>query len=72
MLRLALGTAILLISASALADIGKEAAAHIAQQQTRGKVLSVDKQQSDYRIKVLKDNGQVVILLVNADNGAVH
>ncbi|MCB6185195.1 hypothetical protein LIN78_16740 [Leeia sp. TBRC 13508] len=53
---------------SAMADLSRDDAARIAQQQTGGKVISVDNRSGGYRVKVLKDNGEIVILQLGNDS----
>lgn len=70
MMRAALLT-LLLVAIPAWA-ISRDDAARIAQERTGGKVLAVEQQGSLFRVKVLKGNGEVVILKIDANSGEVH
>ncbi len=63
---------LMLAALPAWADVGRDDAARIAGDQTGGRVLSVERQGNTWRVKVLKKNGEVVILQVDAGNGEVR
>jgi uncharacterized membrane protein YkoI len=46
-------------------------AAKVAQSRFGGKVLKVQKQKSGYRVKLIKANGQIVSVYVNAKTGRI-
>ncbi|WP_374335611.1 PepSY domain-containing protein [Leeia sp.] len=70
MMRAALLT-LLLVAVPAWA-ISRDDAARIAQERTGGKVLAVEQQGTLFRVKVLKSNGEVVILKIDAGSGEVR
>ncbi|WP_018150100.1 hypothetical protein [Leeia oryzae] len=58
----------LLLPVLAWADVSRDDAARMAQQQTGGgRVLSVDDKSGGYRVKVLKNSGEIVILWIAND-----
>ena len=66
---------LLLMSASAYADIGKKQAVSIAQSVQPGRVLAVKLAQQNgtpvYRVKTLSASGDVHIIVIDAENGNV-
>ncbi|MBB5018395.1 putative membrane protein YkoI [Chitinivorax tropicus] len=58
------------------AKVSRDEAAASAQRTTGGRVLSVDKAEQGgrevYRVKILTPKGEVRIVLVDADSGAVQ
>lgn len=69
-LTLALLTA---LAAPAWAEVSRDAAAATARQATGGRVLSVDRSESNgravWRVKVLTSRGEVKVLLLDAQTG---
>ena len=65
----------LLLPAAAFADIGKQQAISIAQGVHPGRVLSVkqdvEQERSVYRVKTLSANGDVHIIVIDAESGNV-
>lgn len=59
-----------------LADAGpsitKSQAARAAQKKHGGKVLNVARAGNNYRVKLLKDSGKVVIVMVDGKTGSVN
>lgn len=53
-------------------DISKERAAQIARREVPGRVLSVTRNGENYRVKILRKSGEVVIVFVNANTGKVN
>ncbi len=51
--------------------ISKQQAVSIAQQVYPGRVLAVKREDSVYRVKTLNDNGEVRIILIDANSGKV-
>lgn len=49
----------------------KSQAAQMAQRRFGGKVLKVNKQNLDYRVKLIKKNGHVISVVVNAKSGNI-
>ena len=66
---------LLLMSAVAHADIGKKQAVSIAQSVSPGRVLAVKMGQENntpvYRVKTLSADGDVHIIVIDADSGKV-
>jgi len=58
--------------AEAPSKITKGQAARAAQNKHGGKVLSVSQAGSNYRVKLLKDSGKVVIVIVDGQSGKVR
>jgi len=63
------------LAAPAWADIGRDEAAAAAQRVAAGRVLSVDKSEADHRpvwrVKVLTDQGQVRVILIDVASGRI-
>ena len=63
----------LALTAPAWADVSREQAAAMAQSQTGGRVLSVEKSESGrrsvWRVKVVTPRGEVRVVLIDASNG---
>ena len=61
------------LAAPAWADISRDEAAAAAQRVSNGRVLSVEKTESDrrpvWRVKVLTAQGEVRVILIDAGNG---
>lgn len=59
----------------AVNQISKQQAAQIAMRVYSGKLLKVSKQQGKrsaiYRVKLLKDNGHIITILVDAQSGKI-
>jgi uncharacterized membrane protein YkoI len=73
---LLLACALLLGSATpAWADVSRDEAAAVAQRATSGRVLSVDRTESNrrpaWRVKVVTSNGEVRVILVDVASGRV-
>ncbi|NOR80189.1 MAG: peptidase [Methyloprofundus sp.] len=65
---------LLMLSSSiyaAPANIGQQQAVSIAQQVHRGRVLGVKRTGNTYRVKTLLSNGEVKIILIDAQSGKV-
>jgi len=66
---------LLLMSAAAHADIGKQQAVSIAQSVYPGRVLAVKLEQANnapiYRVKTLSTGGDVHIIVIDANSGKV-
>jgi uncharacterized membrane protein YkoI len=66
---------LIVASAPAWADIGRDEAAAAAQRVAAGRVLSVDKTEADrrpvWRVKVLTAQGEVRVILIDAASGRV-
>lgn len=64
-------TMALALAAPAWADVGREQAAAMAQSQTGGRVLAVERSESGrrtvWRVKVITQNGEVRVVLIDAD-----
>ena len=64
---------LLVLAAPAWADIGRDAAAGIAQRMTNGRVLSVDRSDSGrqpvWRVKIVTAQGEVRVILIDAATG---
>lgn len=58
--------------ADAQAKISKGQAARAAQSKHGGKVLSVSQSGGNYRVKLLKDSGKVIIVIVDGQSGSVR
>lgn len=73
LLAAALLAAVLLPAAAA---VSREQAAAVAQRETGGRVLSVDRADAGgrglWRVKVVTGNGEVRVIHVDADNGKVQ
>ena len=52
-------------------DLNKTQAAERARQQVKGRVLKVEKQKDQYRVKVLQKSGRVVSVDVDKNSGQV-
>ena len=63
------------LSAPAWADVSRDEAAAAAQRVSSGRVLSVEKTESErrpvWRVKVLTDKGEVRVILIDAASGRV-
>lgn len=61
------------LSAPAWADVSRDEAAAAAQRVSSGRVLSVEKTESErrpvWRVKVLTDKGEVRVILIDAGSG---
>ena len=61
------------LATPAWADVGRDQAAAAAQQQTGGRVLSVDRAESArrpvWRVKVVTQRGEVRVVLIDAATG---
>lgn len=61
------------VAASAWADVSRDQAAAAAQRQTGGRVLSVEKTESErrmvWRVKVVTPRGEVRVLFIDAATG---
>lgn len=61
------------LATPAWADVSREQAAAVAQQQTGGRVLSVDRAESArrpvWRVKVVTQRGEVRVVLIDAATG---
>ena len=61
------------LSAPAWADVSRDEAAAAAQRVSGGRVLSVEKTESErrpvWRVKVLTDKGEVRVVLIDAGSG---
>ena len=61
------------LSAPAWADVSRDEAAAAAQRVSSGRVLSVEKAESErrpvWRVKVLTDKGEVRVILIDAGSG---
>lgn len=67
-------TALMLaLSMPAWADVSRDAAAAMAQQATGGRVLAVDQTERGgrpvWRVKVLTQQGEVIVVLIDAASG---
>jgi len=66
---------LIVLAAPAWADVSKDEAAAAAQRVTSGRVLSVEKTESDrrpvWRVKVLTAQGEVRVILIDAASGRV-
>lgn len=67
-------TAVMLaLSMPAWAEVSRDAAAAAAQQTTGGRVLAVDRTERDgrpvWRVKVLTQQGEVIVVLIDAASG---
>lgn len=51
--------------------ISKEAATQLAQQRYPGRVLKVHSEQRQYRVRVMQNDGRVVNVVVDGQNGRV-
>ena len=69
---LAAGTMALALAAPAWADVSRDQAAAMAQSQTGGRVLSVEKSESGrrtlWRVKVVTQKGEVRVVFIDAAN----
>ena len=70
---LPLCAAMLLLSAPAWADIGRDDAAAVAQRAGGGRVLAVEKSDAGgravWRVKILTPRGEVKVVLIDAASG---
>ncbi len=61
------------LSAPVWADVSRDEAAAAAQRVSSGRVLSVEKAESErrpvWRVKVLTDKGEVRVILIDANSG---
>ena len=64
--------ALLLLSAPAWADISRDDAAAVAQRASGGRVLSVEKAGTAWRVKVVTGKGEVRVIMVDAATGRVQ
>ena len=68
-----LGVVLIVGSAAAWADVGRDAAAAAAQRASGGRVLSVEKSESArrpvWRVKVVTAQGEVKVILIDAVSG---
>jgi uncharacterized membrane protein YkoI len=66
---------LMMLAAPAWADVNRDEAAAAAQRATSGRVLSVDKGESDrrpvWRVKILTPRGDVRVILIDAASGRV-
>ena len=64
---------LILLAAPAWADISRDEAAAAAQRVSNGRVLSVEKTESErrpvWRVKVLTEKGEVKVILIDAGSG---
>ena len=64
---------LIVLAAPAWADISRDEAAATAQRVSNGRVLSVEKTESErrpvWRVKVLTDKGEVRVILIDANSG---
>ena len=64
---------LIVLAAPAWADISRDEAAAAAQRVSSGRVLSVEKTESErrpvWRVKVLTDKGEVRVILIDAGSG---
>ena len=64
---------LIVLAAPAWADVSRDEAAAAAQRVSSGRVLSVEKAESDHRpvwrVKVLTDKGEVRVILIDAGSG---
>ena len=64
---------VLALAAPAWADVGREQAAALAQSETGGRVLSVEKSESGrrpvWRVKVITQKGEVRVVFIDAGSG---
>ena len=61
--------ALMLVAAPAWAEISRDAAAAVAQRVSGGRVLSVEKAGSAWRVKVVTAKGEVRVIMVDAATG---
>ena len=66
---------LIVLAAPAWADVSRDEAAAAAQRVTSGRVLSVEKTESDrrpvWRVKVVTAQGEVRVILIDAASGRV-
>ena len=66
---------LIVLAAPAWADVSRDEAAAAAQRVTSGRVLSVEKTESDrrpaWRVKVITSQGEVRVILIDAVSGRV-
>ncbi len=64
---------LIVLAAPAWADVSRDEAAAAAQRVSSGRVLSVEKTESErrpvWRVKVLTDKGEVRVILIDAGSG---
>ena len=77
-LRIVILMTLLIISTAAQANtnekrkaVSREQAASLAQQRYPGKIIKVQVQQQNYRIRVLQADGRVVTVLVDSQTGRI-
>ena len=56
---------------AAPANISEQQAVSIAQQAQPGRVLGIKKKKNTYRVKMLQDNGEVKIILIDKQSGKI-
>jgi uncharacterized membrane protein YkoI len=61
--------ALMMLAAPAWAEISRDDAAAVAQRVSGGRVLSVEKSGSVWRVKVVTAKGEVRVILVDAQTG---
>lgn len=61
--------ALMMLAAPAWAEISRDDAAAVAQRVSGGRVLSVEKSGSVWRVKVVTAKGEVRVILVDAETG---
>ena len=59
------------VNAQSEQAISKQQAVNIAQQENPGRVLSVKRKDSNYRVKILNKDGEVRIIVIDANTGRV-
>ena len=64
--------ALMMLAAPAWADVSRDDAAAAAQRASGGRVLSVEKSGSVWRVKVVTVKGEVRVILVDAATGRVQ
>jgi len=62
-------TALMMLAAPAWAELSRDDAAAVAQRVSGGRVLSVEKTGSTWRVKVVTAKGEVRVILVDAATG---
>ncbi len=59
------------MTATKSAGISPQEAAAIAQRSIGGRILSIDRDASHYRIKILNDKGHIQVVTVDVDSGVI-
>lgn len=59
------------VSNARQSEISQQKAAAIAQKHVNGRVLSVSRSASNYRVKILNRKGNIQVVTVNASDGAI-